>query len=78
MWKVGYIRNKELNVEYGRSHKRKKIETNKIKITVILVEQNVKKEESDTSYLLVSGRVNYRGPSRILWNMRVSGSYFWD
>jgi branched-chain amino acid transport system ATP-binding protein len=40
-------------------------------ITVILVEQNVKKalEESDTAYLLVSGRINYYGSSKdILMN----------
>ncbi len=37
-------------------------------ITIILVEQNVKKalEESDMAYLLVSGRINYYGSSKDL------------
>lgn len=55
---------KELNKDYG--------------ITVVLVEQNVKRalEESDTAYLLVSGRVNYFGPSKELMANEKFGKLF--
>jgi len=47
-------------------------------ITVVLVEQNVKRalEESDKAYLLVSGRVNYSGPSRELMHNENFGKLF--
>jgi branched-chain amino acid transport system ATP-binding protein len=43
-----------------------------------LVEQNVKKalEESDTAYLLVSGRVNYYGSSKDLLMNEQLGKLF--
>jgi branched-chain amino acid transport system ATP-binding protein len=55
---------RELNKNYG--------------ITVVLVEQNVKRalEESDTAYLLVSGRVNYFGPSKELMANEKFGKLF--
>jgi branched-chain amino acid transport system ATP-binding protein len=47
-------------------------------ITVILVEQNVKKalEESDMAYLLVSGRINYYGSSKDLLTNEQLGKLF--
>ena len=47
-------------------------------ITVILVEQNVKKalEESDMAYLLVSGRINYYGSSKDLITNEQLGKLF--
>lgn len=55
---------KELNKSYG--------------ITVVLVEQNVKRalEESDIAYLPVSGRVNYYGPSKELMANEKFGKLF--
>ncbi|MEM0385499.1 MAG: ABC transporter ATP-binding protein [Nitrososphaeria archaeon] len=55
---------KELNKSHG--------------ITVVLVEQNVKRalEESDTAYLLVSGKVNYYGPSKELMANEKFGKLF--
>ncbi|MEM3395479.1 MAG: ABC transporter ATP-binding protein [Nitrososphaerota archaeon] len=49
-----------------------------LNITVIIVEQNVKKalEESDTAYLLVSGRINYHGPSKDLLANEKFGKLF--
>ncbi len=47
-------------------------------ITVILVEQNVKKalEESDMAYLLVSGKINYYGSSKDLITNEQLGKLF--
>jgi len=55
---------RELNKDYG--------------ITVVLVEQNVKRalEESDKAYLLVSGRVNYFGPTKELMANEKFGKLF--
>jgi branched-chain amino acid transport system ATP-binding protein len=55
---------RELNKNYG--------------ITVVLVEQNVRRalEESEKAYLMVSGRVNYCGPSRELISNENFGKLF--
>ena len=50
----------------------------KFNITIIIVEQNVKKvlEESNYAYLLVSGRINYYGPSNELISSEKFGKLF--